>query len=261
MDINLNHPIFFATALQILKKILNNNKKISNYIFADRETLLGLEKYGEYGIIPWNNSINLGIITKNDIIIELINNCLLDNLTITAHILKDFTKPFNYSNDNFRTVQVKLTLFDNLKKISFNNRSIISLDELTKNINSMAFFNISISEENYIGIIKKYKLEIELHKKIPKIDIFLYDLNEKYYLKYNRNYGATTKQQEESYLGIEFFIFKIKKIHQIEINTFINSNKYLLELYGNDIFERNENFNNTTDYIEKYNKEIKLYNL
>ena len=258
MNNNLNHPIYFATALQMLKKILINNKKISNYIFADTETLLGLEKYGEYGIMPWNESINLGIIAKNDIIIELINNCLSNNLTITVHILKDFTKSFDYSNNNFRSVQVKLTLFDNLKKISYNSRSIISFDELVKNINYMAYFNISISEENYIGIIKKNKLEIELYKKIPKIDIFPYDLNEKYYLKYNRNYGANNKQQEESYLGIEFFIFRIKNLHQIQINTLINSSKYLLELYGNDIFERNDNFD---DIIKKYNKEIKSYNL
>ena len=48
------HPIYFATALQILKNFLFRNQKIVDYLFIDGGTLIGLERYGNYGIMPWD---------------------------------------------------------------------------------------------------------------------------------------------------------------------------------------------------------------
>jgi len=61
MDINLNHPIFFATALQILKKILNNNKKISNYcqyhLYASFATYLSISSFWHASLDNFCNTL------------------------------------------------------------------------------------------------------------------------------------------------------------------------------------------------------------
>ena len=57
---------------------------------------------------------------------------LIHNLSVVVHILKDFTKSFEESDNNFRTVHVELILSNNIKNISFNDRNIISIEELEK---------------------------------------------------------------------------------------------------------------------------------
>lgn len=287
MDINLykTHPIYFAISIQILKKILDCNKTLSQYIFADGGTLIGIHRYGEYGIMPWDDDIDIGIIANNDIIIELINNCLHNNLTIVVHLKKNINKSF-YDN-TFRTVHITLSLSESQTNIPLNDRNIISFDELKENIDNMAFFNISIKEELYIEILKKNNLydviELEYYDKInkkhlivPWIDFFPFDFNN-VYVKYNHYFGATTLQKQESYNGILFMGFNIVKFHNIDINIFINSIDYLCDLYGDDILNTIEiygshnnplknkikiiNSNEIINYVKKYNNQIKYYNI
>ena len=281
------HPIFFSTSLQILKNFLFRNQKILDYLFIDGGTLIGLERYGNYGIMPWDDDIDLGIIAKNDIILELINNCLIHNLSIVVHILKDFTKSFNYSDSNFRTVHVELTLSNNMKNISFDDRNNISIEELKENINYMAFFNVSINEKTYIDILKKYKIydsiNLEYYDKInkkhlvvPWIDIFPYELDDNNYLKYNRNFGANSKQKELENIGTPFLGFKLIKFHDIDINILINSKEHLDNSYDEDILKTIkiygshhnplvdqitvDNTDDVKEYVKNYNNQIKKYN-
>jgi hypothetical protein len=236
------------------------NKNLFNNIFLDAGSLIGYERYGENGIMPWDDDIDLGFIGDNNMILEMISKCLINELCI-----------FMYYYEN------------NLVKQKF-----IQLDEdLKKNIHNLIFFNVSISQNKYIEILKNNNIDLlkmeyydndKKNIKIPWIDIFPYKKNKSFpiYYKYNHFLGASTKQRDHLYQGLLFNGFMTVHLHNIDINIPINRQEYLLELYG-DIYEEIEiygphqnqyinkikikNDDNIKKYVLLYNTEIKKYNI
>ena len=258
MDIYHSHPIYFSISLMILNIFLSINKNIFNNIFLDGGSLIGYERYGNYGIMPWDDDIDLGFIGDNNMILEMIFNCLKNNLTI-----------FMYYYEN------------NIIKNRF-----IQLNENLKNdIQNLIFLNVSITKDKYIEILKKNNIDLlkmeyfdneKKNIKIPWIDIFPYKKNNSFpiYYKYNHFFGATTKQRDNLYKGLQFNGFMVTELHNIDINIPINRKEYLLELYG-DIYNEIEiygphqnqfinkikikNNDNIIKYVLSYNMEIKKY--
>jgi len=260
MDIYQTPPIYFSISLMILNKFMLINKNLFNNIFLDAGSLIGYERYGNYGIMPWDDDIDLGFIGDNNMILEMISNCLMNELCIFMYY---------YENDIIKNKYIQLN------------------EGLKNDINELIFFNVSITRDKYIEILKKNNIDLlkmeyydndKKNIKIPWIDIFPYKKNNSFpiYYKYNHLFGASQKQHDQSYQGLLFNGFTIIQLHNIDINIPINRKEYLFELYGN-IYEEIEiygphhtqsinkikikNNNKILNFVSLYNMEIKKYNI